>query len=127
MTDERYRHSIRQNSLKWQFDCHIALRVIINHKLCKIRIKQDLSYISICSLGILYNGKFILMATSLGTHSVVVTRVHNRYMINLYCLALQAGIYSDASVGFDPEAALVIRNVSLVKLIFFYISRYLCM
>ena len=38
--------------------------------------KQDLSYISICSLSILYNGKFILMATSLGTNVVVVTRVH---------------------------------------------------
>ena len=42
----------------------------------EIRTKQDLSYISICSLSILYNSKFILMATSLGTNSAVVTRVH---------------------------------------------------
>ena len=28
--------------------------------------KQDLSYISVCSLSILYNSKFILMATSWG-------------------------------------------------------------
>ena len=41
----------------------------------KIRTKQDLSYISICSLNILYNSKFILMATFLGTDAVVVTRV----------------------------------------------------
>ena len=36
----------------------------------EIRTKQDLSYISICSLNILYNSKFILMATSLGTNAV---------------------------------------------------------
>ena len=42
----------------------------------EIRTKQDLSYISIYSLSILYNSKFILMATSLGTNAVVVTRVH---------------------------------------------------
>ena len=41
-----------------------------------IRTKQDLSYISICSLSILYNSKFIILATSLGTNAVVVTRVH---------------------------------------------------
>ena len=29
-----------------------------------------------CLLKILYNSKFILMATSLGTNAVVVTRVH---------------------------------------------------
>ena len=34
----------------------------------EVRIKQDISYISIC--------KFILMATCLGTNAVVVTRVH---------------------------------------------------
>ena len=39
----------------------------------EIRIKQGLSYIS---LRILYNTKFILMATFLGTNAVVVTRVH---------------------------------------------------
>ena len=40
------------------------------------RIRQGLSYISFCPLRILYNSKFILMATSLGTNAVVVTRVH---------------------------------------------------
>ena len=44
---------------------------------CKeIRIKQDPSNISICSLSILYNSKFILMAMSLETNAVVVTKVH---------------------------------------------------
>ena len=42
----------------------------------EIRTKPDLSYISICSLSILCNSKFILMALSLGTNAVVVTRVH---------------------------------------------------
>ena len=42
----------------------------------EIRPKQDLSYISICSLSILYKSKFIIMATSVGTNDVVVTRVH---------------------------------------------------
>ena len=37
--------------------------------------KQDLSYISVCSLSILYNSKFILMAI-LGTNAIIVTRVH---------------------------------------------------
>ena len=41
-----------------------------------IRIKQGPSYISFCPLRILYNSKFILMATSLGTNVVVVRRVH---------------------------------------------------
>ena len=41
----------------------------------EIRTKQDLSDISICSLSILYNLKFILMATSLGTNTVFVTRI----------------------------------------------------
>ena len=45
----------------------------------EIRAKQDLSYISVCSLNILYNSKFILMETSLGTNAVVVTRVHCIY------------------------------------------------
>ena len=40
----------------------------------EIRIKQG-CYISFCPLRILYNSKFMLMATSLGTN-VVVTRVH---------------------------------------------------
>ena len=42
----------------------------------EIRIKQGLSYISFCPLMVLYNSKFILMATSLGTDAVVVTSVH---------------------------------------------------
>ena len=41
----------------------------------EIRMKQDLSYMSFYPLRILYNGKFIIMATSLGTNAVVVTRV----------------------------------------------------
>ena len=40
------------------------------------RIKQGVSYISFCSYRILYNSKFILMATSLGTNVIVITRVH---------------------------------------------------
>ena len=32
----------------------------------EIKTKHDLSYISFCTLRILYNSKFILMATSLG-------------------------------------------------------------
>ena len=43
----------------------------------KMRTKQGLSYISICSFSILYNSKFILLATSLGTNVVVLTRVHS--------------------------------------------------
>ena len=42
----------------------------------EIRTKLDLSYISIWSLSVPYNSKFILKATSLGTNVVVVTRVH---------------------------------------------------
>ena len=42
----------------------------------EIRIKQCLSYISFCPLGILYNSKFSLMATFWETNAVVVMRVH---------------------------------------------------
>ena len=42
----------------------------------EIRIKQSLSHISFCPLRILYNSKFIIMATFLGTNAVIVTRVH---------------------------------------------------
>ena len=45
----------------------------------EIRTKQYLCYISTCSLSILYNNKFNLMAMSLGTKAVVVTRVHCIY------------------------------------------------
>ena len=41
----------------------------------EIRIKQGLSYISFCLLRIVYNSKFIIMATSLGTNAVDVSRV----------------------------------------------------
>ena len=40
----------------------------------EIRIKQGVFYLSFCPLNILYNSKFIIMATSLGTNAVVVTR-----------------------------------------------------
>ena len=46
----------------------------------EIRTKQDLFYISTFSLSILYNSKFILMAMSLGTNAVVLTRVHCIYI-----------------------------------------------
>ena len=47
----------------------------------EIRTKQELSYISICSLNILYNSKFILMTTSLGTNAVIVMRVHYKTLL----------------------------------------------
>ena len=42
----------------------------------EIRIKQGLSNISFCPLRNLYNSKFIIMTTFLGTNAVVVTGVH---------------------------------------------------
>ena len=48
----------------------------------EIRTKQDHSYISMCSLSILYKSKFILMTMYLGANAVVVTRVH---CIDLFC------------------------------------------
>ena len=47
----------------------------------EIKTKQALSYISICSLSIPYNSKFIIMATSLGTNAVIVTRVHCMWIL----------------------------------------------
>ena len=43
----------------------------------EIRIKQGVSYIPFCPLRILYNSKFILMATSLRTNVAVITGVHS--------------------------------------------------
>ena len=52
------------------------------HIVCEeIRIKRDISYISFCSLRILYKSKFILMATSLGTNAAFVTRVHSTHTL----------------------------------------------
>ena len=53
----------------------------------KTRKKIDLSYISIRSLRILYNSKFILMAMSFETNAVVVMKGHcmfwqNKHLIN---------------------------------------------
>ena len=59
----------------------------------EIRIKQDLSYISICSLSILYNSKFILMATSLGTNAVIVTRVHCIIPSTLHALVFMSTLF----------------------------------
>ena len=42
----------------------------------EIKKKHGISYKSLCPLRILYNSKFMLMATSLVTNAVVVTRVH---------------------------------------------------
>ena len=42
----------------------------------EITTKQNISYVSIGSLSILYNSKFILLTSSLGANAVVVTRVH---------------------------------------------------
>ena len=47
----------------------------------EIRIKHGICYISFCSLRILYNSKFILMAISLGTNVIVVMRVHISQLI----------------------------------------------
>ena len=44
----------------------------------EIRIKQCLSHILFYPLRILYNSKFFIMATVLGTNAVVATRVHCR-------------------------------------------------
>ena len=45
----------------------------------EIRIKQGLSYILFSPLRILYNSKFIMMATFLGTNAVIVTGVQCIY------------------------------------------------
>ena len=50
----------------------------------EIRIKQDLSYISLCPLRILQNSKFIIMATFLGTNAVIVTKVHCIKVIGMH-------------------------------------------
>ena len=61
----------------------------------EIRTKQELSYISVCSLSILYSSKFILMATSLVTNAIVVKRVHctcksglHASVVDTYCTAV---------------------------------------
>ena len=70
----------------------------------EIRAKQDLSYISTCSLSILYNHNFILMATSLGTNDVVVTRVRciNRNQNNLLLL--------ENNMSKEPQARNVLKE-----------------
>ena len=94
--------TITKPSLKrWQFvtNCARILYLILKRNMCfgyllespewgdsnkypkrmfceEVRIKQDLSCISICLFSILYNSKFILLVSSLGTNTVFVTRIH---------------------------------------------------
>ena len=54
----------------------------------EIRKKQDISYISFCPFRILFNSKFILMATFLRTNAVVVTRIHCISLVTKYLYLL---------------------------------------
>ena len=49
----------------------------------EIRIKEGFSFISFYPLRILHNSIFIIMATSLGTNAVVVTRVHCTFIVGM--------------------------------------------
>ena len=80
-TDSRYNDKIRYNdnftvtkpSLKQS-------NRYPKHMFCEgIRTKQYISYISFCPLTIFYNSKFIIMAATYGTNSVVVRRAHCIY------------------------------------------------
>ena len=55
----------------------------------EIRIKQGISYISFCPLRVLYNSKFMLMATSLVTNAVIVMRVHCTFQSVDFCLSVE--------------------------------------
>ena len=57
----------------------------------EIRIKQGLSDISFCSFRILYDSKLILMATSLVTKAVIVSRVRY-HLYKFYPLKLHFDI-----------------------------------
>ena len=72
----------------------------------EIRIKQCVSYISLCQLRILYNRKFILMATYLGTNAVIVTRDH--------CTLSHPVVVSTASVLFLCRLLQLFRCISLL-------------
>ena len=85
-------------------------------------MKQCLSYLSFCPLGILYNSKLILMATSLGTIAVVVTRVHCICMRTSSCFYLNYGF----SASFNGEAEIrfyysneVLQNKNIKNFIYF--------
>ena len=65
---ETYSFESLLESPQWG-DSNIYPKHIINKE---IKTKQDISYILICSLSILYNSKFILIAMSSETNAVVV-------------------------------------------------------
>ena len=72
----------------------------LNHMFYEEMItKQDLSYVSICSLSILYKRKFILMATSLGRNGAAVTKV-------LYSLMARLIFISEREVGIGADCVL---------------------
>ena len=64
------RLNVKQHRSRW--DGSLS-RLIWIYAVCKSLL---LSPVAVKELRILYNSKFILMATSLGTNAVVVTRVH---------------------------------------------------
>ena len=61
----------------------------------EIRTKQDLSYLS---WNILYNSKFILIATSLGTNAVLVTRLH--YTVHVFWYVCLSSSFIDSGLLF---------------------------
>ena len=103
--------------------------MILTHKYQKhtfneeIRLQQGLSYILLCihPLRILYNSKFILMATSLGTNTVVVTRIH---CIGVLEVRMKRLVWALCSFPIDRSSVFMRRFIvcssSLLHLVFFF-------
>ena len=81
---------------------NVSILTNIENMFCE-EIQQDLSYISIYSLSILYNTKFILMAKSLGTNAIVLTRVHcNGYIVYSF-----PGKLTDSTISYSGYSSRV--------------------
>ena len=81
----------------------------------EIRIKQSVSYILFCPLRILYNSKFIIMATFLGTNAIVVMWVHCICSSYLVLLCFRKAVLRDCGISWVSIYIFDIMKTRLVK------------
>ena len=94
----------------------IFLTNIKNMFFDETRIKNVFCYISFCPLRFLYNREFILMATSLGTNAVIVTRADCTGIASSYTRFFLWGFF----VGFFLFVCLFVFLLLFFFVLFFF-------
>ena len=80
----------------------------------EIRMKQGLFHRSFCLLRILFNSKLMFMVTSLGTSSVIVTRVHYDNALYFYSAGTHWGFEIISMLLNGTAESVPLRKVALM-------------